>query len=301
MIKNKWDITNRPHTQDKLKILEKVFGVWVKIWNAQNWTDREWYVLDLFAGQGFYLQEKKEISGSSLIMIEEVITYFEKLLKNNIKIKLFLVEKSTKNFKSLKNRVREKINKNKEIRQVLSTSFYNDDCNKAIDKILKKIPNNKKCPLFSFIDPTGLQIKKGTLKKILRLSNPKDIFLNYIQEGVERVGGLANKENLRMRELKAIDTLRQFLGPNVSLIPEKDRKKLVAYTKLFKKSDMITIAYDMPCPHKNDVLYYLLYICGNREIPKIIQDIYDRAKKSSTCQKSIFKKNYFHTFKPDKD
>jgi len=34
--KNLWDISNRPSTKTKLEILEKVFNVWLTIWNNQR-------------------------------------------------------------------------------------------------------------------------------------------------------------------------------------------------------------------------------------------------------------------------
>lgn len=53
--KSLWDISNRPSTKTKLKILEKVFGVWLTIWNKQDWVSNEWYIMDLFAGRGKYM------------------------------------------------------------------------------------------------------------------------------------------------------------------------------------------------------------------------------------------------------
>lgn len=52
--KNPWDITKRPHTRTKLEIVRKVFSIWLTIWNGprqQRWIAKEWYAMDLFAGE----------------------------------------------------------------------------------------------------------------------------------------------------------------------------------------------------------------------------------------------------------
>jgi hypothetical protein len=54
---NLWDITNKISTKTKLELIEKIFNMWLTVWNApkqQKWVDKEWYVIDLFAGRGFY-------------------------------------------------------------------------------------------------------------------------------------------------------------------------------------------------------------------------------------------------------
>ncbi|HEY9186745.1 MAG TPA: hypothetical protein VIR55_02455 [Ignavibacteria bacterium] len=38
---NLWDISNRPSTKTKLEILEKVFDIWLTIWNKQSWIQNE--------------------------------------------------------------------------------------------------------------------------------------------------------------------------------------------------------------------------------------------------------------------
>ena len=33
-----WNLINRPSTKTKLEILEKIFDVWLTIWNKQKWV-----------------------------------------------------------------------------------------------------------------------------------------------------------------------------------------------------------------------------------------------------------------------
>ena len=84
MIKDAWDITKRPHTRTKLRMLRKIFDIWLTIWNGPNqqkWVSKEWYILDLFAGRGWHDDKKKEVSGSPLIFLEEIIKQEKKLKK----------------------------------------------------------------------------------------------------------------------------------------------------------------------------------------------------------------------------
>ena len=106
MIRNEklWDISNKPSTKTKLKILENVFDAWLTIWNKQDWVSNEWYIVDLFAGRGKYIDEGNEINGSPLIFLERIAVKKDKM-KQNLKPKLFLVEKKKSNFNILKGNV----------------------------------------------------------------------------------------------------------------------------------------------------------------------------------------------------
>jgi len=85
---NIWDITDKPHTQNKLLIIENVLNMWLTIWKAQDWIDKELYIVDLFAGRGYYECDGKEISGSSLIILKSINKHASILKKKQIKIKL---------------------------------------------------------------------------------------------------------------------------------------------------------------------------------------------------------------------
>ncbi|MDP2182607.1 MAG: three-Cys-motif partner protein TcmP, partial [Actinomycetota bacterium] len=78
-----WDITNRPHTKAKLRLLRDYFSRWTTIWNAPKqrvWADRTWYVVDLFAGRGSYSDDDQEVSGSPLVYLECIARQEKKLL-----------------------------------------------------------------------------------------------------------------------------------------------------------------------------------------------------------------------------
>jgi len=278
--KDLWDLTNRPSTRTKLEILKKVFDVWLAIWNNQNWVANEWYVVDLFAGRGKY---KDGSYGSPLIFLENIALKKNKL-KKEIKIKLFFVEENNNNFKSLKECTSEFLRNNPDIESKIDIRFFNDDCNQIIDKIITEINNTNKQPLFVLIDPTGLQIKKITIQKIVNLKNPKDIILNFILEALVRTSGVAKKaqkgNKISMKEIKTIETLKEFIGDDVNILKQSHMAILEDYCRsLFIDKGLKVIAYDIPYPNRDDTLYYLLFASRKLTITNIVKDIYAKQKE----------------------
>lgn len=299
MVKKEWDITNKPHTKTKLEILKKIFGMWLTVWNGseqQKWVAKEWYILDLFAGRGYYDDEEKEVSGSSLIFLEEILNQKKKIKKNQIKIKLFLVEIKKIYLNKLRKRINEFIKNYPEIKDMVEIDIKRGDCNQVIDNILKEMQDSEKYPIFILIDPWGLQIKKATLEKIAKLKNPKDIILNYILEGVRRVGGVVKKahrgEELNVKEIKTIQSFKEFLGQNINIIGKSDRKILEEYISVFSEKGLNTIGYDMPYSDRKDILYYLLFSSRKPRITDIVRDIYHRERQKRISQKTLFGDEY---------
>ena len=294
-----WDITNKPHTKNKLEIIQAIFDMWLTVWNGekqQKWANKEWYVMDLFAGAGIYFDGKNKISGSSLILLENILNQKDKLEMNEIKIKLFLVEIKKQNFADLKKNIEAFLNSHKEIKNIVEVHFYQEDCNTAINDILKKISNSYKNPLFVLIDPYGLQIKKETINKIAELGNPKDILLNYILEGVRRVGGVYKKGQkgavLNKKEITTIKTFKDFIGKDVNIISKTDKELLEQYVSVLAEKGLNIVGYDMPYPDRNDILYYLLFASKKAKVTKIVQDIYYRQKKKNDLQITLFGEEY---------
>ncbi|MBI4722137.1 MAG: three-Cys-motif partner protein TcmP [Candidatus Stahlbacteria bacterium] len=279
-----WDISNRPSTKTKLEILRKCFNVWVTVWNKQNWVSNEWYVIDLFAGRGKYIDNENEVNGSPLIFLKK-ITDKKDTLRPNLRIKLFFVEANRNNLKFLKDNVEKFINENSQIKNTVKITYFDTDCNSVIGKIVNQINNNNKCPLFLFIDPTGLQIKKDTMQEIVKLKNPKDIIFNYILEGVRRTSGIAIKahrgKSLAIKEIKTIKTLTEFIGEDVSVIAKSDIDTLKDYCFIFTSNNLKVVAYDMKYPDRNDILYYLLFASAKLSITNIVKDIYAWQKERS--------------------
>ena len=76
MAKNDWNI--KQNTQTKLQMLQDIFDIWLTIWNGskqQKWIAKEWYILDLFAGRGWYNDNGKEINGAPFVFLEKILSY----------------------------------------------------------------------------------------------------------------------------------------------------------------------------------------------------------------------------------
>jgi hypothetical protein len=174
-----WDLTERPHTKAKLRLLGDYFGRWLTIWNASNqrgWASSDWYVIDLFAGQGRYTDGEARVSGSPLAYLEQIARVGSQLKTNGIRVHLFLVE-------------------------------------------ISLLPLARKTPLFMLIDPTGFQIHRQTMDRLVAVDAAKDILFNYMVSGVKRAQGIASKpeEQLTQRELTTLTTYVRFLGKDVKL------------------------------------------------------------------------------------
>ncbi len=289
MIKSKdlWDISDRPSTKTKLEILEKVFDMWLTIWNGEKqrkWASNEWYIVDLFAGKGKYIDGVNEVSGSPLIFLEKISEKVNKL-KQEVKIKLFLVEKKKNNFEDLQKNVEQFIKSSPHLKNKVEVKFFQNDCNEVIKDILSQIINDNKHPIFVLIDPTGLQAKNDTIKRIVGLQNPKDLMFNYIREGVIRTGGVVKKahrgEQLNLKEIKTVATLQEFIGDDVNVIDKSDRETLEDYCSIFTSKNLRVIAYDMEYPNRKDILYYLLFVSRKPSITNIVKDVYARQKEKS--------------------
>jgi len=282
-----WDISNRPSTKTKLEILEKVFDMWLTIWNGekqQKWASKEWYVMDLFAGRGKYIDGANEVNGSPLIFLKKVSEKANRL-KQGVKIRLFLVEEKKNNFDALQENVEQFIKSSPQIKNKVEVNFFQNDCNVVIRDVLSQIINDNKHPLFVLVDPTGLQAKNDTIKGILELQNPKDVMFNYILEGVRRTGGVAKKayrgEELTIKEIKTIGTLTEFIGKDVSVINKSDIETLKDYCSIFTSNNLRVVAYDMKYSDRDDILYYLLFASKKLSITNIVKDIYSRQKEKS--------------------
>jgi len=298
----RWDISGRPHTKTKLDILKKCFGMWLTVWNNQKWANNEWYIIDLFAGRGTYADGDQTVNGSPLIYLDTIAKIKDRL-RQNLNIKLFFVEYDSANFGHLKDNVGMFIENNPQLKSIVDIELFNDDCNRVIEPIIKKINNTDKNPLFVFIDPYGIKIPKPTIEQIVKLKNRKDIMLNYILEAVRRTSGIARKkhygEELTFREIRTLQTLREFIGDDIDLVGENgmkalDLEVLADYVRsLFTPRNLNVVAYDMPYPDRNDILYYLLYASKNQNITNIVKDIYARQKEDSS-QPSLFGRKEFY-------
>ena len=274
MAKNDWNI--KSNTKIKLQMLKDIISIWFTIWNAQKWVAKEWYILDLFAGRGWYDDNGEEVNGSPLIFLDQILAHENKLRKNGIRIKLFFIENIAKNFSELEKRVSEFKKKYPSIEDIAEIYLYKEDCNVKIGDIIGQLKNSSKNPVFLFIDPYGINIKKETIKTYLNLSNPIDIFFNYSKEGETRTRGVAIKNSSVAKAVKTTNTLEEFLGKDVDYKTKKDLDLLKDYAEtLFIANMYNVVGFNMEYPNRKDIIYYLLFASKNKKIANdIVKRIY---------------------------
>ncbi len=292
MAKNDWNI--KSNTKIKLQMLKDIFGIWLTIWNAQKWVAKEWYILDLFAGRGWYDNNGKEVNGSPLIFLEKILAQENKLRKNGIKIKLFFIEKITRNFNELEKRISEFKKNYPSIEDITEIYLYKEDCNVKTGDIIGQLINSSKNPVFLFIDPYGINIKKETIKTYLNLSNPIDIFFNYSKEGETRTRGVAIKNSSVAKAVKTTNTLEEFLGKDVDYKTKKDLDLLKDYAEtLFIANMYNVVGFNMEYPNRKDIIYYLLFASKNEKIAHdIVKSIYAQYQEKVSGQ-TLFGREFY--------
>jgi len=285
MVKNDfWDLTNKPQTKIKLNILKDYLATWVIIFAKQIWCKKVCYV-DCCAGRGKYHDQgkKDKIDGSPLIALN-IAKDIKK--KRNLDMICFFIEKDPKVFKELNNFVRP-------FESEVESEAIEGDINIKINDVLDKIPDE--IPIFFFIDPEGIGIKKETIEKMLKKPNIKEFLITYIQKGVERCLGFGAKNSINLPidiNKKAISNLRKiedFFGTDWKQLSKDQRENLKRYLNVFieynrdidekkkLKSRTIDILYN-----KNRNKYHLIFISRNENALKIIEDIFTKIKLNGT-------------------
>ena len=227
--KDPWDLTDRPHTKLKLEIYKKYLDSWCAIFKNQSWA-KEIFIIDCFAGQGYYKDNGKVIDGSPLIAVKTVKKFQElfNLNKNKgcFKIKCIFIEENKKCVKNLKNIL-------SPYSDCVDYEIIPSDFNKVICDIVKEI--NYKPTLF-FIDPYGIKpVKKESIFSIVNKNGAKDILFNYMNEGVIRIAGLTRKcmekkaKDITSKEIKTITNLTDFLGEECLDIIDENEIEILKY------------------------------------------------------------------------
>lgn len=289
MAKDYWDLTNRPYTKLKLRILKEYLCFWAQIFFSQASKNKTWknwqniYYIDCFAGRGKYHNNKQQniINGSPLIALECALGFQKNQKYKGIKMHCIFIESVKKHSddlekfcESYKKKIDFKIYKQK-------------DFNDVLPEIINKINYH---PAFFFIDPDGIkELKKKSLEKIINRKGATDILLNYIKGGVERITGLTKKEipnilkqDISDKNIKTIKRLTDFYGLSIfKNLNKTEIERLKEWTNsLLISSNLKKVAvFDMPYLHKSDNIYYLLFASRKAVAQKVILSIFKKAKK----------------------
>jgi DNA repair photolyase len=95
-----------------------------------------------------------------------------------------------------------------------------------------------------------------------------------------------------MKELKTVETLKEFIGDDVNVINADRIEILEDYVDVFTLQNLKVIGYDMKYPDRNDILYYLLFASKKTTITKIIKDVYSKQKEKETGP-TLFGSDFF--------
>lgn len=302
---NFWDLTYRPYTQLKFKILEDYLRAWATIFFHQasehhNWEAwQELYYVDCFAGRGKYHKDDEEdvIGGSPLIALKCALGFQQNPKYREVKMNCIFIENDVKIALKLEEFC-------ESYRGIVNYEIHKGDFNVIISGIIKKINHH---PAFFFVDPDGIkELKRKSIEEIVNRNGATDILLNYIKGGVERITGLARKklpeilnQTVSPGDIKTITNLTDFYGLGIfDKFNSTERERLREWTEsIFKSSILKEIAaFDMPYLHKSDIIYYLLFASRKPVAKKIILQIFKKAKKISyrgQVRLDIFNKKEF--------
>lgn len=172
---------SQDYAKDKLTILK---GYMARFTTAMK--DKQWRALnyiDLQAGPG-----KNEFSPSGDILLgSPLLALTARFPYDN----LFFVEMRNDNFSALERRVESSERRD-------SAKLYQDDCNVAVDDIVKHIqladaeylPNKWPSLNLAFLDPEGLEVDWHTVEKLAGLKR-MDLMINFSTSGITRFAGIA--------------------------------------------------------------------------------------------------------------
>lgn len=294
MIKNFWDITDKPQTKTKLKILSDYLCVWAKILASQKWCDKLYFV-DCFAGRGKYHNEGREDSvfGSPLIALEVAKLVREKYHKD---MECVFVEEDKKIFSELENFVKPYIGSG------FNVKMFNGDVNKKIGDVLQIVSG--KSPIFFFMDPGGIDISRETLEGALNIPNvAKEFLVNYICKGVERCYAFGKRcdeglpINIQKMAIGNLRRIQEFFGEDWKCLTDKEKENLKIYLNVVADyNDRVVKKYRLGakvidiCYNKGRNKYYLIFLSRNSGAKGIIEDIYKKVKLDGTLFQSLSKK-----------
>ena len=171
-----WDLSDNPHTELKLEMLEKYLSAWADILLGQYRLRQDWfayrtlYYIDCFSGRGKYHKNGKNdcIAGSPLIALK-IASAKKELYREkyglDIEIKCRFVEAKQKSAKELREFCKPYENK-------VDLKIYDDDFNNVIGDLVKETDYS---PTFFFVDAGGIkELKKESVSKIISKKGARD-------------------------------------------------------------------------------------------------------------------------------
>jgi three-Cys-motif partner protein len=262
-----WDIKNRQQTQIKLDILRKYLRAWAIIIGSHF---REAYFVDCFAGRGKYHwgDEKDKISGSPIIGIEISREIRKIKLKKGLKfdLNIIAIDAENENLVALKGFTKEVDHIPETKIEIIESEF-----GATLPEVLRKISG---VPAFFFIDPYGIKgVTKESIDSIVNRAGSTEIFLNYMQMGVQRVKGQYRNinhkdEKIRIKAIKTVAHMDGLFG-DASWVDKEENELLKHFVRqVFSKNYRFVLNFNVPYPDRAGIIYNLLfatnYDCGEK-------------------------------------
>ncbi len=283
--------TDRPQTAKKLSILRKYLGVWLTIWSGEKclaWVDRRWYVLDLFAGTGeSHGADGGTISGSPLVILEEIEAKATRLREHGISVTLMLREQDGPSCQALEGRVDAYLKLHPLLADVVDLDVRCEDCNIAVSEFASSAEVTSSTPAFVFVDPFGLAIRKAAIDALVSLPWAIDVLFNYMLDGIRRVFGAASGAS--SWATPNATTLQEYFGDDVTISDMAQIEDPRTYARAaFGKHGLRTVAFFMRWPSKEATQYILLFACRNSTVVDIMRSIYAKEMADQYGQRSLF-------------
>jgi len=236
-------------SKDKYFYIKRYLEIFTKAMK-DKWKGNLYYI-DLFAGCGKcrIRETGEEIDGSALISLQ---------LKFPFK-RYFFVDLNPRALNALEKRI-------KDLPLVDKVSINQGDCNEKVEEIITEIPQTGALCL-ALIDPTGLQIKFETIKRLAK-NRKVDLIITFPE-------GMAIKRNIEKFLRQQESPLDEFMGDRnwriiyecekLNTLNDHERKKrlITLYKENLKKLGYVSIKSEdeilIKSSQKRLPLYYILF------------------------------------------
>ena len=277
---------HRPQTEKKLRILRKYMGPWLDIW-SKTAKSSEWFVVDVFAGSGTSGGHFGPISGSPLVILEEVERRRAKLASGHRHINVVLIEKDAALADELTARTTAFIDEHG-LRDLVSVSIHRGDCNDVLPVLLPTLASTDGAPALLFVDPCNTDISRATFETLLDMPWREDVLFNYMVSAVKRDVGcmIAAKRGSEA----ASERLGRFFGPDdVPVSQDQAENPGTLGGPLFCSRGHKVVVFYMEYPSRHEIQYQLMFASKNDTVSKkIVPEIFAKEYTDRYGQPTIF-------------
>lgn len=274
----------RPQTEKKLRILRKYMGPWIDIWSSHAHC-AEWFILDVFAGSGESHGHHGTISGSPLVILEEVLRRRKRLEAHGRHITFIMIEKEKVLADLLTATTGDYVSSNG-LSNLVTPAVYCGDCDTVLQQLLPRLHPPEGAPALIFVDPCNTDISRDTFEAMLDMPWREDVLFNYMVSAVKRdVGCMAAGSR---GSVQAEERLSKCFGPDAPSTQEEAEDPSRLATPLFCSRGHKVVVFYMEYPDRREVQYYLMFASKNDTVKKIVRQIYAKECRDRYGQGTLF-------------